>query len=175
MDILVCCKLTRAERTCNFVDPHVTSKTSLRTTLFPLNWLPPTFGHLPEDGNVQGSKRGKRGSVANILNSVNITITGKLQGELEKRGVSQYFWRDTNIVISSRDDTRDDFSWLKFIMWNCAQMQMYCSNILLGTRSEKKRDYAGKIPKLGWGSDPNPLLDVYFPSYFWPAKMILRC
>ena len=36
----------------------------------------------------------------------------------------------------------------------------------------KKRDYVGKIPKLGGGgSDPNPLLDVYLPSYFWPAKM----
>ena len=40
----------------------------------------------------------------------------------------------------------------------------------------KKRDYVGKIPKLGGGgSDPNPLLDVYLPSYFWHAKMILRC
>ena len=106
MAISICFKLTRAQRTCNFVVPHITSKTSLRSTLFSLNWLPPTFGHLPEDGNVQGSKRGKRGSVANILNSVNITITAKLQGELEKRGVSQYFWRDTNIVISSGDDTR---------------------------------------------------------------------
>ena len=27
----------------------------------------------------------------------------------------------------------------------------------------------------GGGSDPNPLLDVYLPSYFWHAKMILRC
>ena len=36
----------------------------------------------------------------------------------------------------------------------------------------KKRDYVGKIPKLGGGgSDPNPLLDVYLPSYFWHAKM----
>ena len=25
----------------------------------------------------------------------------------------------------------------------------------------KKRDYVGKIPKLGGGSEPNPLLDVY--------------
>ena len=24
-------------------------------------------------------------------------------------------------------------------------------------------------------SDPNPLFDVYLPSYFWHAKMILRC
>ena len=39
----------------------------------------------------------------------------------------------------------------------------------------KKRDYVGKIPKLGGGSDPNPLVDVYLPSYFWHAKMILRC
>ena len=31
----------------------------------------------------------------------------------------------------------------------------------------KKRGYVGKIPKLGGGgSDPNPLLDVYLPSYF---------
>ena len=32
---------------------------------------------------------------------------------------------------------------------------------VLGMLSEKKRDYVGKIPKLGGGSDPNPLLDVY--------------
>ena len=39
----------------------------------------------------------------------------------------------------------------------------------------KKRDYVGKIPKMGGGADPNPLLDVDLPSYFWHAKMILRC
>ena len=39
----------------------------------------------------------------------------------------------------------------------------------------EKRDYVEKIPKLGGGSDPNPLVDVYLPSYFWHAKMILRC
>ena len=40
----------------------------------------------------------------------------------------------------------------------------------------EKRDYVGKFPKLGGGgSDPKPLLDVYLPSYFWHAKMILRC
>ena len=33
----------------------------------------------------------------------------------------------------------------------------------------------GKFPKGGEGSDPNPLVDVYLPSYFWHAKMILRC
>ena len=32
-----------------------------------------------------------------------------------------------------------------------------------------------KFPNWGGGSDPNPLLDVYVPSYFWHAKMILRC
>ena len=37
----------------------------------------------------------------------------------------------------------------------------------------KKRGYVGKIPKLGGGSDPHPLLDVYIPIYFWHAKMIL--
>ena len=31
----------------------------------------------------------------------------------------------------------------------------------LGALSEKKRDYVGKISKLGGGADPNPLLDVY--------------
>ena len=37
----------------------------------------------------------------------------------------------------------------------------------------KKRDYVGKIPKLGGGrSDPNPLVDVYLPRH---AKMIRRC
>ena len=45
-----------------------------------------------------------------------------------------------------------------------------------GRLQKKKRDYVGKIPKLGGGgSDPNPLVDVYLPSYFWHAKMILRC
>ena len=48
-----------------------------------------------------------------------------------------------------------------------------------GSLSEKERDYVGKIPKGGGGggrgSDPNPLLDVYLPNYFWHAKMILRC
>ena len=36
----------------------------------------------------------------------------------------------------------------------------------------KKRDYVGKIPKRGegGGADPNPLLDVDLPSYFWHAK-----
>ena len=29
----------------------------------------------------------------------------------------------------------------------------------------------GKFPNWGGGSDPNPLLDVYLPSYFWHAKM----
>ena len=28
-----------------------------------------------------------------------------------------------------------------------------------------------KFPNWGGGSDPNPLLDVYLPSYFWHAKM----
>ena len=39
---------------------------------------------------------------------------------------------------------------------------MFCIKVL-GSLSEKKRDYVGKIPKLGGegGSDPNPLLDVY--------------
>ena len=49
-------------------------------------------------------------------------------------------------------------------------------NIVKGRYHRKKRDYVGKIPKLGggWGgSDPNPLLDVYLPSKFWHAKMIL--
>ena len=32
-----------------------------------------------------------------------------------------------------------------------------------------------KFPNWGGGYDPNPLLDVYIPSYFWHAKMILRC
>ena len=32
-----------------------------------------------------------------------------------------------------------------------------------------------KFPNWGGVSDPNPLLDVYLPSYFWHAKMILRC
>ena len=48
-------------------------------------------------------------------------------------------------------------------------------NMLRIVVREKKRDYVGKIPKLRGGSDPNPLLDVYLPSYFWHAKMILRC
>ena len=35
----------------------------------------------------------------------------------------------------------------------------------------EKRDYVGKVPKLGGGgSDPNPLLDVYLPSYFGMPK-----
>ena len=36
---------------------------------------------------------------------------------------------------------------------------------LLGTWSEKKRDYVGKFPKRGEGSDPNPLhiFSVFFP------------
>ena len=42
-----------------------------------------------------------------------------------------------------------------------------------GRSRKEKRDYVGKVPKQGGGrSDPNPLLDVYLPSYFWHAKMI---
>ena len=48
----------------------------------------------------------------------------------------------------------------------------------VGVIVRKKRDYVGKIPKLGVGGggggpDPNPLLDVYLPNYFWHAKIIL--
>ena len=50
-----------------------------------------------------------------------------------------------------------------------------CSHTTKGRRQKKTRDYVGTIPKLGGGSDPNPLLDVYLPNYFWHAKMILRC
>ena len=43
-------------------------------------------------------------------------------------------------------------------------------------RSQKKNGIMWeKFPNWGDGSDPNPLLDVYLPSYFWHAKMILRC
>ena len=42
-------------------------------------------------------------------------------------------------------------------------------------RGQKKNGIMwGKFPNWG-GSDPNPLFDVYLPSYFWHAKMILRC
>ena len=38
-------------------------------------------------------------------------------------------------------------------------------------RGQKKTGLL-KIPKQGGGgSDPNPLLGVYLPSYFWHAKM----
>ena len=37
----------------------------------------------------------------------------------------------------------------------------------------KKRDYVGKIPKLGGGrSDPNPLLDVYLPNCVTRAPLL---
>ena len=39
----------------------------------------------------------------------------------------------------------------------------------------KKTGLCGENSKLGGGSDPNPLVDVYLPSYFGHAKMILRC
>ena len=38
-----------------------------------------------------------------------------------------------------------------------------------GSLSEKNGIMWEKFPN--WGSDPNPLLDVYLPSYFWHAKM----
>ena len=41
---------------------------------------------------------------------------------------------------------------------------------LLRDAVRKKQDYVGKISKLGGGSDPNPLVDVYLPSYFGHAK-----
>ena len=49
----------------------------------------------------------------------------------------------------------------------------YLANII---RDQKKTGLCGKNSQTeGGGSDPNPLLDVYLPSYFWHAKMILRC
>ena len=59
----------------------------------------------------------------------------------------------------------------ELVHWN-KRMEFGCS---LERTQNEKRDYVGKIPKLGGGSRPNPLLDVYLPSYFWHAKIILRC
>ena len=44
----------------------------------------------------------------------------------------------------------------------------------LGSLSKKNGIMWEKFPNWGGGSDPNPLLDVYLPSNFWHAKMILR-
>ena len=47
---------------------------------------------------------------------------------------------------------------MKYIIW---WSSLDCV-ILIRVVVRKKRDYVGKIPKLGGGgSDPNPLLDVY--------------
>ena len=45
--------------------------------------------------------------------------------------------------------------------------------LLLGSLSEKNGILWEKFPNWGGegGSDPNPLLDVYLPNYFWHAKM----
>ena len=51
-----------------------------------------------------------------------------------------------------------------------ANMLKRTTNIL-GSPSEKKTELCGKHSQ----TDPNPLLDVYLPSYFWHAEMILRC
>ena len=38
-------------------------------------------------------------------------------------------------------------------------------------RCQKKTGLCRENSQTGGGSDPNPLLDVYLPSYFWHAKM----
>ena len=49
-------------------------------------------------------------------------------------------------------------------------------NLALRNAVRKKTGFCGRNSQTGGGgSDPNPLLDVYLPSYFWHAKMILRC
>ena len=54
----------------------------------------------------------------------------------------------------------------------------YFDNRNYKERGQKKNGIMWeKFPNWGGegGPDPNPLLDVYLPSYFWHAKMILRC
>ena len=53
-------------------------------------------------------------------------------------------------------------------------VQHTISTANLGTLSEKNGIMWEKIPNGEGGeggSDPNPLLDVFLPSYFWHAKM----
>ena len=56
------------------------------------------------------------------------------------------------------------------------EMTIISIMIRVVVRKKKNGIMWGKFPNWGeGGSDPNPVLDVYLPSYFWHTKMILRC